>query len=87
MKNELAVKQIYDDFISKVVLTESEKDVLNRYIHGDTYVNMAMETSQSYSSISRIIVDLKAKYELYKNLELTKLIILTKEKQRLNKDF
>ena len=79
MKKELAIKQIYDDFIIKVVLTENEKDILDRYIQGDTYVKISLDTSQSYSSVSRTIMDLKTKYETYKKLELTKLILF-KEK-------
>lgn len=79
MKRDLAVKQLYDDFIVKVILTENEKDILDRYIRGDTYVNMAMETTQSYSTISRTISDLKAKYEIYKKLELTKLTLFEKK--------
>ena len=79
MKKELAIKQIYDDFIIKVVLTENEKDILDRYIQGDTYVKISLDTSQSYSTVSRTIMDLKTKYETYKKLELTKLILF-KEK-------
>lgn len=79
MKRELAIKQLYDDFIIKVILTENEKNILDRYIKGDTYVKIALDTSQSYSSVSRTIMDLKAKYETYKKLELTKLILF-KEK-------
>ncbi len=79
MKKELAIKQIYDDFIIKVVLTDNEKDILDRYIQGDTYVKISLDTSQSYSTVSRTIMDLKTKYETYKKLELTKLILF-KEK-------
>ena len=79
MKRELAIKQLYDDFIVKVILTDNEKDILDRYIQRDTYVKIAIDTSQSYSSVSRTIADLKVKYETYKKLELTKLILF-KEK-------
>lgn len=80
MKSDLAVKQLYDDFIGKVVLTENEKDILDRYIKGDTYVNMALETNQSYSNVSRTLVDLKRKYEIYKKMELTKLTLFERNK-------
>lgn len=82
MKSDLAVKQLYDDFVGKVVLTENEKNILDRYIKGDTYVNMAMETNQSYSNVSRTLVDLKRKYEIYKKMELTKLTLFEKNKWR-----
>lgn len=80
MKDDLSIKQLYDDFIIKVTLTENEKDILDRYIRGDTYVNMSMETQQSYSNVSRTITALKNKYETYKQLELTKLILLQRKK-------
>lgn len=80
MKEDLSIKQLYDDFIIKVTLTENEKDILDRYIKGDTYINMSMDTQQSYSSISRIISDLKKKYEIYKQLEITKLILLQRKR-------
>ena len=80
MKEDLAIKQLYDDFIIKVTLTDNEKDILDRYIRGDTYVNMSMETKQSYSNVSRTINDLKNKYELYKQLELIKLNLLQRKK-------
>ena len=80
MKNDLALKQLYDDFVIKVTLTDNEKDILDRYIKGDTYVNMSMETQQSYSNVSRTITDLKNKYEVYKQLELMKLNLLQRKK-------
>ena len=80
MKTDLAIKQIYDDFKLKVILTDNEKDILDRYIKGDTYVNIAMKIAQSYSNVSRAITELKKKYEIYKKLELSKLNLLTDKK-------
>jgi len=80
MKKDLAIKQLYNDFIIKVTLTENEKDILDRYIRGDTLTKISMDTTQSYSTISRTIVDLKAKYETYKRLEIAKLTLLQKNK-------
>lgn len=80
MKKDLAVKQIYDDFISKTILNDNEKDILLRYIKDDTIVKIANDTSQSTSSVSRIIADLKEKYQKYKDLELAKLILFQNDK-------
>lgn len=80
MKKDLAVKQIYDDFISKTILNDNEKDILLRYIKDDTIVKIANDTSQSTSSVSRVIADLKEKYQNYKDLELAKLILFQKDK-------
>ncbi len=79
MKEDLAIKQLYDDFIIKVTLTDNEKDILDRYVKGDTYVKMSIDTQQSYSNIARTINDLKYKYEIYKKLELIKLNLLMKK--------
>ena len=32
MKKELSVKQIFDDFTSKIILNDTEKDILIKYI-------------------------------------------------------
>ena len=80
MKKELAIKQIYDDFVNKVTLTEEEKDVLIRYIRNDSIVKIANDTSQGTATISRIIANIKFKYERYKKLEITKLMLLTEKK-------
>lgn len=80
MKKDLAIKQIFDDFIGKAILNENEKDILLRYIKDDTIVKIASDTSQSTSSVSRTIADLKEKYQKYKDLELAKLILFQKDK-------
>lgn len=80
MKKDLSVKQIYDDFISKTILNENEKDVLIRYIKDDTIVKIANDTAQSTSTVSRTIADLKEKYQNYKDLELAKLILFQSDK-------
>ena len=80
MKKDLAMKQIYEDFINKVLLTDNQKDILIRYIKNDSIVKIAEDTCQSTSSVSRIIADLKEKYYNYKKLEIAKLIILQRNK-------
>lgn len=70
MKEDLAIKQLYDDFIIKVTLTDNEKDILDRYVKGDTYVKMSIDTQQSYSNIARTINDLKYKYDIYKQCRI-----------------
>ena len=76
MKKELAVKQIYDDFTSKIILTDNEKNILDLYIKNESIVKIANTTNQSTSSVSRTIADLKEKYSNYKKLELAKLLLL-----------
>jgi len=76
MRKELANKQIYDDFISKTILSEIELEVLIKYIKGDSIVKIADETQYGTATVSRIIAKVKNKYDNYKKLELAKLMIL-----------
>ena len=75
MKKELCIKQIYDDFINKVILNDIEKQVLDLYIRNESIVKIADEILQSTSSVSRIIYQLKDKYNKYRKLEIAKLDI------------
>lgn len=78
MKKELSIKQIFNDFTNKVILNDLEKDVLIRYIKDETIVKIANDISQSTSTVSRIIAELKEKYENYKKLEIARLLLLNK---------
>lgn len=80
MKKELCIRQIYDDFINKVILTEQEIEVLNLYIKNYSLLKIADETKQGTATVSRIIADLKDKYNNYKKLEIEKLKIFDKSK-------
>ena len=76
MRKDLAIKQIREDFINKVMLSENEIDVLERYIKKHSIVKISEETRQSTATISRIIAEIKLKYEDYKKLELARLSLL-----------
>lgn len=75
MKKELSVKQIFDDFVSKTILTDRETEVLIRYVKGESVVKIAEQTSQSTTTISNIISQLKKKYQNYRKLEVAKLLL------------
>ena len=79
MKKELSAKPIFDDFKSKVILTDLEVEVLTRYIKGNSIVKIADEVKQSTSTISRTIANLKEKYDNYKKLEIAKLMLFKRE--------
>lgn len=79
MKKELSIKQIYNDFTSKVILTDIENEVLEHYIKDDSIIKIAEIMCLSTSTISRIIAEIKEKYNNYKKLEISKLLIF-KEK-------
>ena len=81
MKKELAIKQIYEDFTNKMILTENEQDILLRYVKNDSIVKIASDTKQGTSTVSRTIADLKNKYNNYKQLEIAKLVLFQNKKQ------
>ncbi|MBR6907733.1 hypothetical protein IKN40_04505 [bacterium] len=76
MKKELANEWLRNDFINKTILSERELDVLLLYVKGETIVKIADTTGQGTATVSVIIAQLKQKYEIYKQLELTKLQLL-----------
>lgn len=78
MKKELSSMQIFSDFVNKTILNDNEIDILKRYIKGETIVKIANDTCQGTATVSRIIANLKDKYEKYKKLEIAKLIIFQK---------
>ena len=51
MKKVLAIKEIREDFINKVMLSKNEIDILERYIKNDSIVKIAEETKQKTAKI------------------------------------
>lgn len=76
MKKELAIKQIYNDFLNKVTLSDLEKNVLDLYIIDKSLVEISLVLSVSTATVSRILAEIKDKYNNYKKLELAKLLLL-----------
>ncbi len=76
MKKTLSLEVIYNDLINKVKLSEYEKEILDRYLRNESLIKISMEISLSYSSVSRIISNLKTKYENYRKMEIVKLDLL-----------
>ena len=76
MKRELSNKIILEDFTNKTILNDIEKDVLIRYIKNESIIQISEAVVQSTSSVSRIIARLKNKYNDYKKIELSKLLVL-----------
>lgn len=76
MKKELSISQIYNDFTSKVTLTHREKEVLDKYIKDESITKISLDLSLGTATVSRIISDIKEKYDKYKKLEIAKLMLL-----------
>lgn len=80
MRKTLSLDVIYNDFIKKVKLSDIEIDILDRYLRNDSIIKISMDVSMSYSSVSRIITNIKSKYENYREIEIVKLNLLSDEK-------
>ena len=76
MKKELCIKEIFEDFTSKIILNDIEKEVLLLYVKNESIVKIADKTKQSTSTVSRTVAQLKEKYNNYKKMEIRKLEIL-----------
>ena len=79
MLKELCNKTIYDDFKSKTILTDEEIKILDMLILKYSLVKIAQEVCMSDRNVSRIVKDIKEKYNNYKMLELAKLDIFISE--------
>ena len=77
MLKVLSCKIIREDFIEKMVLTSDEKEVLEMLLKGYLITKIALETHQSDRNVGKIIRRIKDKYENYKQLELSKMSIIS----------
>jgi len=77
MVKELSNKIIYDDFKSKVILTDDEAMILDMLLKKDSIVKISQVLCMSDRNVSRIIREIKNKYNSYKNVEMAKLGIFT----------
>lgn len=75
MFKELSNKLIYDDFKSKMILTEDEVKVLDMLLLKYSMLKISREICMSDRNVSRIKKDIKEKYYIYKKMELVKLSI------------
>jgi len=78
MVENLKVKVIYDDFVSKVKLTDEQIKILNMYINKDSRVKISMELGMCQRTVGYEIKKIKDLYNNYKDLELAKLKLLDK---------
>ena len=76
MVEKLKVKVLYDDFISKVTLTNEQKRILDMMINKDTIVKMSLEIGVSQRTINYEIKKIKELYNNYLQIEISKMISL-----------
>lgn len=76
MIEKLRVKALYDDFVSKVKLTDEQKEILDMMINRDTIVKMSLEIGVSPRTINYEVKKIKELYNNYLQIEITKMISL-----------
>lgn len=77
MLENLRIRIIYDDFISKVRLTDEQIKILNMLINKDKIVKIAMEMGMSQRTVSSEISKIKKLYNKYRETEVARLLVLT----------
>lgn len=75
MVRELSCKIIYNDFVDKMFLTKEEIEILNMMVLKYSIIKIADKVGMSDRNVSRIIKDIKTKYNDYRKIELAKLDI------------
>lgn len=76
MIEKLKVNVLYDDFVSKVKLTDEQKRILDMMINKDTIVKMSLEIGVSTSTIDNEVRKIKNLYNKYLQIEIIKMISL-----------
>lgn len=77
MLKALSCKVIREDFAEKMVLTDDEREILDMLLKGYLITKIAFQTHQSERNVGKIIRRIKDKWENYKQLELSKMSILS----------
>lgn len=76
MLQKLRIKEIYDDFLESVKLTEEQKKILDMLINKDSIVKISIEIGVSERTISNEIRKLKDLYNDYVYLKMWKAMLL-----------
>ena len=76
MVEKLKIKEIYNDFIKNVSLTEEQIKILNMLLKKESIVKISMEIGVSERTIGYEIRKLKDLYNDYCKLQLSKAMLL-----------
>ena len=76
MIQKLRIKEVYDDFIESVKLTDEQKKILDMLINKDGIIKISMEIGVSERTISNEIRKLKDLYNDYVYLKMWKAMLL-----------
>lgn len=76
MVDKLRIKALYDDFISKVKLTDEQIKILDMLINKDKIIKISMELGLSERTVNYEIKKIKKIYNDYLQMEMVKLLSL-----------
>ena len=76
MVEKLRIKALYDDFVSKVKLTDEQKHILDMMLNKDTIIKISLEIGVSERTIKYEIKKIKQLYNNYLQMEISKMISL-----------
>lgn len=76
MVEKLKIKEIYNDFIKNVSLTDEQIKILDMLINKESIVKISMEIGVSERTIGYEIRKLKDLYKDYCSLQLAKAMLL-----------
>jgi len=76
MIEKLKVREIYNDFISHVTLTDEQIRILDMMIKKESIVKISMEIGASQRTIGYEIRKIKDLYEKYYRMQLYKVMML-----------
>lgn len=76
MYEKLKIKALYEDFTTKVKLTEEQKRILDMLINKDSTLKISMEIGVSQRTVTYEIKKIKELYNNYIQMEVIKLLTL-----------
>lgn len=76
MVEKLKIKDIYNDFIENVKLTNEQKKILDMMINKDSIVKISMEIGISQRTVGYEIRKIKNLYEDYCEMQLFRAMML-----------
>lgn len=76
MLEKLKIKSIYDDFLTKVSLTDEEIAILDMLIKKEKIIKISLELGMSERTVKYKIKKIKELYNSYWKLEVTKFLLL-----------
>ena len=76
MVEKLKIKEIYNDFVNNVSLTEEQLKILNMILKKEKIIKISMEIGVSERTINYEIKKLKELYNEYCELQFYKMMML-----------